>query len=235
MPLLLRCTCGKPLRVRDELAGKKVRCPGCQALLAVPVEGESPPPVKPAAPPAVRRPKAAVPRRPDDDIAEPRPPRADRAAPPRRLVVRIIVLILALLGAGIVGVLGFMAFKTTHDPAQIRSYEISRALVNEADQSKTPISGLDNIRAEVNRFEKLRVGCYFMLATAVLGLAGGVLAMLRFGKIAALLLVLPPIVTAVILPISSVFSSLLILAGLLALLIRPARRRAPELLVQEVG
>ncbi len=35
MPILMRCTCGKQLRLGDELAGKKVRCPACQAIVAV--------------------------------------------------------------------------------------------------------------------------------------------------------------------------------------------------------
>lgn len=29
MPLVFECSCGKKLKVRDELAGKKVKCPGC--------------------------------------------------------------------------------------------------------------------------------------------------------------------------------------------------------------
>lgn len=36
MPLQIQCTCGKLLRVKDELAGKKARCPGCKAVLEVP-------------------------------------------------------------------------------------------------------------------------------------------------------------------------------------------------------
>jgi hypothetical protein len=35
MPLMVDCPCGKKLKVRDELAGKKVKCPGCgQAVMA---------------------------------------------------------------------------------------------------------------------------------------------------------------------------------------------------------
>jgi hypothetical protein len=36
MPLALKCTCGRSLRVKDELAGKKVRCPSCSAILTAP-------------------------------------------------------------------------------------------------------------------------------------------------------------------------------------------------------
>jgi len=34
MPILLACACGKKLKVRDELAGKKVKCPACGAVTA---------------------------------------------------------------------------------------------------------------------------------------------------------------------------------------------------------
>ena len=36
MPISITCQCGKKLKVRDTLAGKKVKCPACQHLLAVP-------------------------------------------------------------------------------------------------------------------------------------------------------------------------------------------------------
>jgi len=36
MAILISCKCGKKLRVKDELAGKKVKCPGCAGLLSVP-------------------------------------------------------------------------------------------------------------------------------------------------------------------------------------------------------
>lgn len=37
MAISISCGCGKKLSVRDGLAGKKVKCPGCAALLKVPV------------------------------------------------------------------------------------------------------------------------------------------------------------------------------------------------------
>src|SRR5438876_7203 len=36
MPIAFQCGCGKQLRVRDDLAGKKARCPSCGTVLAVP-------------------------------------------------------------------------------------------------------------------------------------------------------------------------------------------------------
>jgi hypothetical protein len=36
MPISFQCGCGRSLRVKDELAGLRVRCPGCSSILAVP-------------------------------------------------------------------------------------------------------------------------------------------------------------------------------------------------------
>ena len=36
MPLSVTCSCGKRFRVRDELAGKKVKCPECGESISVP-------------------------------------------------------------------------------------------------------------------------------------------------------------------------------------------------------
>ena len=44
MPIRLSCpSCRKPLRIKDELSGKKVKCPSCGHVFAVPVpEPEAP-------------------------------------------------------------------------------------------------------------------------------------------------------------------------------------------------
>ncbi len=39
MPLVVNCSCGKQLRVPDEFAGKRVKCPACQNPCAVPAAG----------------------------------------------------------------------------------------------------------------------------------------------------------------------------------------------------
>ncbi|MFQ3592276.1 MAG: hypothetical protein SNJ82_03685 [Gemmataceae bacterium] len=36
MAISFVCDCGKPLRVKEELAGKKVRCPACKEVARVP-------------------------------------------------------------------------------------------------------------------------------------------------------------------------------------------------------
>ncbi|MBN9118686.1 MAG: hypothetical protein J0I06_05940 [Planctomycetes bacterium] len=89
MPVRVSCTCGKHLQVPDAAAGKKVRCPACQAVLTVPADaprpafgaGNTP---KPVAAPNPPRPKPLAPaeEKPakeamslDDDTEEPAPKR----------------------------------------------------------------------------------------------------------------------------------------------------------------
>jgi hypothetical protein len=36
MPIPVSCGCGRALRIKDELAGRKIRCPTCNAVLTVP-------------------------------------------------------------------------------------------------------------------------------------------------------------------------------------------------------
>lgn len=40
MPIVLNCVCGKTLRPKDEAAGKRVKCPACGAVVAVPKPDE---------------------------------------------------------------------------------------------------------------------------------------------------------------------------------------------------
>lgn len=39
MPIRLQCSCGKTLAVKDEFAGKTLKCPGCQKGIRVPAAG----------------------------------------------------------------------------------------------------------------------------------------------------------------------------------------------------
>ncbi len=60
MPISVTCSCGKTLQVRDDLAGKAVKCPSCQAVLKVGSGSAAAP--KPAAPqPTAAKPGAAKP------------------------------------------------------------------------------------------------------------------------------------------------------------------------------
>src|SRR5438105_2551775 len=58
MPVIVKCpSCNGPLRVADELLGRKVRCPGCQTIFeaSAPPPEPPPPPQPPPAEPAPRR------------------------------------------------------------------------------------------------------------------------------------------------------------------------------------
>jgi predicted Zn finger-like uncharacterized protein len=73
--------CDKKLKVADDLAGKKVRCPGCKTTIPVsPVQDAIKPEKKPtrSAPPSEAKPKP--PPREDDDDTEMRCPKCDAAA-----------------------------------------------------------------------------------------------------------------------------------------------------------
>ncbi len=58
MPITLTCSrCEKPLTLKDDLAGKRIRCPDCREILAVPAPGAPPPK------PPVRRSSPSEPQR----------------------------------------------------------------------------------------------------------------------------------------------------------------------------
>jgi len=41
MPIPIQCSCGRSMRIKDEMAGRKVRCPECKQVLAVPSSTEN--------------------------------------------------------------------------------------------------------------------------------------------------------------------------------------------------
>jgi hypothetical protein len=74
MPITFNCTCGKTLRVPDENAGRRAKCPACNAVLTVPapepvfeiVEEPEKPAIAPAIP--IAPPKlSSKPKYEDDD------------------------------------------------------------------------------------------------------------------------------------------------------------------------
>lgn len=60
--MLVSCECGKQLNVKDELSGKKVKCPGCGAILTVgaPAVESAPAPTEPATSPGAALGKMAA-------------------------------------------------------------------------------------------------------------------------------------------------------------------------------
>lgn len=101
MPIPLDCDCGRSFRVKDQLAGRKIRCPECSNVLAVPlpeaaleVEEEATASLlaEEESVPAARRRRAreepsesdAIQQRPSPRPPRPAPPRATTAAKKRR-------------------------------------------------------------------------------------------------------------------------------------------------------
>ncbi len=107
MPLTVPCACGKTFRVADHLLGKKIRCPGCQAVLAV---QEAPPPPAPA--PAGVRAKTAPPaRRAEEDPPRrrrrpPAPQEDDRRPAPKKNAGKVVLF--AVLGVLLLGCTGLV-------------------------------------------------------------------------------------------------------------------------------
>lgn len=73
MPISVKCKCGKGLKVRDDLAGKAIRCPGCGAVVKVVGEGA----------PVSGRGKPAVPGKPSTSV-KPRPSTKSMPATPQK-------------------------------------------------------------------------------------------------------------------------------------------------------
>jgi hypothetical protein len=42
VPIPVSCSCGRALKIKDELAGKKVRCPACRNVVQVPQPNQDP-------------------------------------------------------------------------------------------------------------------------------------------------------------------------------------------------
>jgi hypothetical protein len=98
VPILLKCSCGKALKVKDESAGKHVKCPGCGNVLSVPhPEGGGAAP----APRAREEKKAPAPKVP--------PPRSAAAPAPGKQGAAVQVL-LAVAGVLVLGCVALAAW-----------------------------------------------------------------------------------------------------------------------------
>ena len=101
MPILVKCECGRSLRVKDEAAGRRIKCPDCEAVLRVPkpeepdvvedAEAEEPPPSRKPGPPPVPKKSAVAPAQrksrfededeDEDDKPKPRKPKKKKKGP----------------------------------------------------------------------------------------------------------------------------------------------------------
>lgn len=86
MPIEVTCTCGRELNLRDELAGKVVRCPACAGSVQVPVAVEEVVEDVAAGPPPPRSLRASAIAKPGDepDVAPPAPRRSEYEKPKKK-------------------------------------------------------------------------------------------------------------------------------------------------------
>src|SRR5687767_14973442 len=88
MPIVTKCAnegCGQPVRVKDEFAGKKVRCPKCQGVIAIPGAAAKAPAPQPAARTSPAKPAAvALKGKPADDFDYEDEPVAKKSIKPAR-------------------------------------------------------------------------------------------------------------------------------------------------------
>lgn len=87
MPISFSCSCGKRLKVADNLVGKKVKCPGCQSVTLVPAQDGDETAAAPKAKPSMPAAKPGMkPPAPDKTAptakSKPAAPAAKRPAPP---------------------------------------------------------------------------------------------------------------------------------------------------------
>lgn len=70
--VVVECSCGKRLSLKDELAGKRIRCPGCSAVIAVPLDKTLSDPVDGRNAPSKTERANTPPRSSERDAAAPR-------------------------------------------------------------------------------------------------------------------------------------------------------------------
>jgi hypothetical protein len=133
--------------------------------------------------------------------------------------MRYVVLVLAILGALTTGFLGY-AWRTNAVEKK-DMIEMTRGLV------EVGFAGEEG-KAELVEFDKRAKAWPYLFIGAALGIVGGVLAFLRKGMFAALVLVAGAILPAIFNPSSLLFTCPLILAGLLAFFVRGVPAPVPE-------
>jgi hypothetical protein len=130
--------------------------------------------------------------------------------------MRYIVLILGIIGAAACGVFGFRWMKDLQDSST--TVELTRNVVEEARKQSMPVPR--EVEEEYTKIVGRTRTWPLLLANAVLGLLGGVLAFTRRSWAAAIVLLAATIAPAVIYPVTLILTFALGLGGALALLIR---------------
>ena len=248
MPILVPCKCGKQLRVKDELLGKRVRCPECQAILTVsggqelgaspkaeartPNDagrpGPKPPPARSQAEDVEpqERPKQRRVREEDEgnEFDERVPPRAPSSP---QTVLRSLVLAFGILGGLAAGFLGFKWNRDANDPTNKTLIEASRKLLEEAEKGGAKGPRLEEAKAQIAKYDKAVKASYILMAGLPVGIAAGVLGFLRISPIVAGVLMLAAMAgPAVLAPPSLVFTCPFLVGGILAFLVKSKPRAA---------
>jgi len=254
VPILITCECGKQLRVKDDLVGRRVRCPACKATRRVetdeagltatnpekspvPDDGVRPKP-KPAPARGNKDEDSAVqeetrrhPRPRDEDEEEYEEKSLTPIGPPRQTVLRVLVLVFALLGAVAAGILGFKWYSDANDPMRKTLIDAARKELDNAE--KTGIRGVkaEEAKAAMAKFDNAVKASYILMAGFPVGIAAGLLAFLRISPLIAAVLMLAAMVgPAILAPPSLIFTSPFLVGAVLAFLVKskPRAPRAPR-------
>jgi hypothetical protein len=133
--------------------------------------------------------------------------------------MRIVVLLLGLLGSVTAGFLGFKWKSDAAKPEQTEKVELVRAIAALGQDPK--------VKEELDKYDRIIKAAYALLASFPLGIIGAIVAYTGRGIIGGVTMLPAPVVAAVLQTNTLVFSSPLVLAGLLAFTIRPRKPKAP--------
>lgn len=148
MPIVVTCSCGKALKVPDMFAGKRVKCPSCNAIMTAPTTDDTPVAGQFEGPitsrPRPDRPAPALEPFEDRDQDDPRARRGKRPGK-EGMGLGMVFGSLAILGlvAGGVGALLYYQGKTTGPTSADLDYVLGNsqgfATVRVAEAWKTPV------------------------------------------------------------------------------------------------
>lgn len=237
MPFMVTCPqCKRKLKIGDDAAGKRIRCPRCATVFPVLLEEASvlatsrtlAMPDDEGAPfrdphrakgmrqsqPAPEDHSAERANHDYDDESEQRIPRRRRAVKGKQrkanLALRVSVLILALIGGLFSGGLGVAWLKQVSSPEVKAMREFATAVANE--------TGSRELKDNLARLDRMVRSSYFLLLAAPLGIAGGVLVLRGRTKLGGALMLATVPVPLVLNLVALMSLYFLLVGGLVALL-----------------
>ena len=166
--------CDKQLRLRDDLAGKKIKCPDCGKVLTIPEPDEDEAPPRKSPPPKAKRPRDEEddeppprkkrPRDEDEDDAEEdedeeddeddrRGKKKKKGDGPGKPSILLMIAGMALAIGGLIAMSAFIVFaKWAGDEADNKESNIS-SLKQEADQAEKRLTAPQMTEASKKHFE----------------------------------------------------------------------------------